>query len=44
VTPVGISEILLGKIAAYFILGTGGMLLTVGVTGGWFGVPLRGSF
>lgn len=44
VTPVSMSEILLSKIAAYFILGTGGMLLTAGVAVGWFGVPLRGSF
>ncbi|MDR3300460.1 MAG: ABC transporter permease, partial [Candidatus Accumulibacter sp.] len=44
VTPVSISEILLGKIVAYFVLGTGGMLLTVGLAVGWFDVPLRGSF
>jgi ABC-2 type transport system permease protein len=44
VTPVSMSEILLGKIVAYFVLGTGGMLLTVLVAVGWFDVPLRGSF
>jgi ABC-2 type transport system permease protein len=44
VTPTSMSEILLGKIVAYFVLGTGGMLLTVGMAVGWFGVPLRGSF
>lgn len=44
VTPVSMTEILLGKIVAYFTLGTGGMLLTVGLAVWLFGVPLRGSF
>ncbi len=44
VTPAGMSEVLLGKLAAYFILGTGGMLLTVGLSVWLFEVPLRGSF
>ncbi len=44
VTPVRMSEVLLGKIIAYFTLGTGGMLLTVGLAVWLFGVPLRGSF
>lgn len=44
VTPVSMSEVLLGKIIAYFTLGTGGMLLTVGLAVFLFGVPLRGSF
>ena len=44
VTPASMSEILLGKIVAYFALGTGGMLLTVGLAVWLFGVPLRGSF
>ncbi len=44
VTPVSMSEILLGKIIAYFVLGTGGMLLTVALAVWLFGVPLRGSF
>lgn len=44
VTPVRMSEVLLGKILAYFTLGTGGMLLTVAMAVGLFGVPLRGSF
>jgi len=44
VTPASISEVLLGKLAAYFILGTGGMLLTVGLSVWLFEVPLRGSF
>jgi ABC-2 type transport system permease protein len=30
VTPASMSEVLLGKLIAYFVLGTGGMLLTVG--------------
>jgi ABC-2 type transport system permease protein len=44
VTPVSMTEVLLGKLAAYFILGTGGMLLTVAVSVWLFDVPLRGSF
>ncbi|MFO8239717.1 MAG: ABC transporter permease, partial [Dissulfuribacterales bacterium] len=37
-------EILLGKIIPYFVLGMGGMLLTVALTVWLFDVPLRGSF
>lgn len=44
VTPASMSEVLLGKLTAYFILGTGGMLLTVGLAVWLFEVPLRGSF
>jgi len=44
VTPVSMSEVLLGKIIAYFTLGTGGMLLTVALAVWLFEVPLRGSF
>jgi ABC-2 type transport system permease protein len=44
VTPASMSEVLLGKLTAYFILGTGGMLLTVGLSVWLFAVPLRGSF
>jgi drug efflux transport system permease protein len=44
VTPASMSEVLIGKLAAYFILGTGGMLLTVGLAVWLFEVPLRGSF
>ena len=44
VTPVSMSEVLLGKLAAYFTLGTGGMLLTAGLAVWLFEVPLRGSF
>jgi ABC-2 type transport system permease protein len=44
VTPIRIREILLGKLIPYFILGMGGMLLTVAVARWQFEVPLRGSF
>jgi ABC-2 type transport system permease protein len=44
VTPASMSEVLLGKLTAYFILGTGGMLLSVGLAVWLFDVPLRGSF
>ncbi|MDD3530144.1 MAG: ABC transporter permease [Gallionellaceae bacterium] len=44
VTPVSMTEVLLGKLVAYFTLGTGGMLLTVGLAVWLFEVPLRGSF
>ena len=44
VTPVTMTEVLLGKLVAYFVLGTGGMLLTVGLAVFLFEVPLRGSF
>ncbi len=44
VTPVGVTEILLGKLIPYFILGTGGMLLSVAMAVWLFEVPLRGSF
>ncbi len=44
VTPVSMTEVLLGKIIAYFALGTGGMLLSVGLAVWLFGVPLVGSF
>ncbi|TWU35223.1 Inner membrane transport permease YbhS [Novipirellula aureliae] len=43
VTPVSMQEILVGKILPYFILGMGGLALSV-LMGVWlFGVPLRGS-
>ncbi|MCP5273366.1 MAG: ABC transporter permease [Burkholderiales bacterium] len=44
VTPIRIHELLLGKLIPYFILGMGGMLLTVAMAVGVFEVPLRGSF
>lgn len=43
VTPVTISEILLGKLIPYFILGMGGLFLSVGMAVWLFEVPLRGS-
>jgi ABC-2 type transport system permease protein len=43
VTPVSMPEVLLGKILPYFILGMGGLALSV-TMGVWlFEVPLRGS-
>lgn len=44
VTPVNSTEIILGKIIPYFILGMGGMLLSVAMAIFIFHVPLRGSF
>jgi ABC-2 type transport system permease protein len=44
VTPVSVGEILLGKLIPYFLLGLGGMLLSVAMATGLFGVPLAGSF
>ncbi len=43
VTPVSIQEILLGKIVPYFILGMGGMALSVVMAVFLFQVPLHGS-
>ena len=43
VTPVSMNEILLGKLIPYFVLGTGGMLLSVVMATWLFEVPLRGS-
>jgi ABC-2 type transport system permease protein len=44
VTPANVTEILLGKLIPYFLLGTGGMLLSVAMAVWLFEVPLRGSF
>ncbi len=44
VTPIRIHELLLGKLIPYFVLGMGGMLLTVVMARWLFDVPLRGSF
>jgi ABC-2 type transport system permease protein len=44
VTPVRIGELMVGKLAPYFILGMGGMLLSVAMAVWLFDVPLRGSF
>jgi ABC-2 type transport system permease protein len=43
VTPVSMREVLLGKLVPYFILGMGGMALSVVMALFLFGVPLRGS-
>lgn len=43
VTPVSIQEILIGKIVPYFILGMGGMALSVVMAVFLFKVPLHGS-
>jgi ABC-2 type transport system permease protein len=44
VTPVRIWEIILGKLLPYFLLGMGGMLMSVVMALWLFEVPLRGSF
>jgi ABC-2 type transport system permease protein len=43
VTPVAMREVLLGKLIPYFLLGMGGMVLSVIMAVWLFGVPLRGS-
>jgi ABC-2 type transport system permease protein len=43
-TPLRPSEIALGKMSAYFVLGIVDMMITIVVGVGIFGVPLRGSF
>ena len=43
-TPVTIGEILVGKLIPYFIMGMGGMGLTVALAVWLFAVPLVGSF
>ena len=44
VTPVTLRELLIGKILPYFILGMGGMGISVAMAIWQFDVPLRGSF
>lgn len=44
VTPVTVRDILLGKLIPYFILGMGGMALSVAMAVWLFDVPIRGSF
>ena len=44
VTPLHMAEMLLGKLIPYFLLGMGGMLLSVAMAVWQFNVPLRGSF
>jgi len=43
VTPVRTDEILLGKTVPYFVLGLGGMLLSMAAARFMFHVPIRGS-
>ncbi|HVB35482.1 MAG TPA: ABC transporter permease [Patescibacteria group bacterium] len=43
VTPVGRTEILLGKLVPYFVMGMGGMILSTAMAVFLFDVPLRGS-
>ncbi|MBO1924069.1 ABC transporter permease [Thiomicrorhabdus sp. 6S3-12] len=43
VTPISIQELLLSKVIPYFILGMGGMLLSLVMALFLFDVPLRGS-
>jgi len=44
VTPLRISEMLIGKLIPYFILGMGGMFFSVAIAVWQFNVPLMGSF
>lgn len=44
VTPLRMGEMIAGKLIPYFILGMGGMLLSVTLALWQFDVPLRGSF
>ncbi len=44
VTPVSKMEILAGKVIPYFLLGMGGMVVSVAMAIWIFDVPLRGSF
>lgn len=44
VTPVAMREVLLGKLIPYFILGMGGMVVSVAMALWLFEVPLRGSW
>lgn len=43
VTPLSMSEVIVGKLLPYFILGMGGLVLAVSMALFLFGVPLRGS-
>jgi ABC-2 type transport system permease protein len=44
VTPIRMSEMIIGKLMPYFVLGMGGMFLSVAMALWQFDVPLRGSF
>jgi ABC-2 type transport system permease protein len=43
VTPLSMSEVILGKLVPYFILGLGGLTLSISMALFLFDVPLRGS-
>lgn len=43
-TPVSAMEILLGKLAPYFVLGMFDVVVCAAIAIAWFGVPFRGSF
>lgn len=43
-TPIGIIDLLVGKLVPYFLLGMGSMVLSVASAVFLFGVPFRGSF
>lgn len=43
VTPIAMNEVILGKLIPYFILGMGGLALSVAMAIWLFHVPLRGS-
>lgn len=43
VTPVAAHELLIGKLLPYFVLGMGGLSLSIGMAVWLFDVPLRGS-
>jgi ABC-2 type transport system permease protein len=44
VSPASMAEIMLGKLVAYFVLGQGGLAVSVGLGLFVFEVPFRGSF
>jgi ABC-2 type transport system permease protein len=43
-TPVSAAEIMLGKLAPYFVLGMGDTIISALIAIYWFRVPFRGSF
>ncbi|HMA67354.1 MAG TPA: ABC transporter permease, partial [Desulfosalsimonadaceae bacterium] len=43
VTPIRVREILIGKVVPYFVLGMGGLMLSVAMAIWLFEVPLNGS-
>jgi ABC-2 type transport system permease protein len=42
-TPVSRLELMLGKLAPYFVIGLVDATICLGVAAGWFGVPFRGA-